>query len=395
MYYKRAIRKPAAILIASISLLLPQFFPAPAAAATTGRVIRVGPTQTYKTPSAAAAAAKDGDTIEIEAGEYPGDVAFWKASKLTIRGVNGMAHLDAAGKSADGKAIWVIQGNDTTIEHIEFSGCHVSDKNGAGIRQEGKGLVVRNCSFHDNEDGILCGSNAESDILIEYTEFHHNGANDGQSHNLYINQVRKLTFQFCYSHHANAGHLLKSRAQANFILYNRFADEKDGHSSYTIDLPNGGKSFLIGNLIQHGPQAENRTAISYGNEGAKNTSQELFVVNNTYVNERTHGGTFLHTANTSTAKIINNLITGTTEVVNGPGDTANNVITDKPGFADAAHYDYSLKPSSPALHAGIDPGKAGDFSLMPLFQYHHPLNREPRPKSAKPDVGAYAVAVKN
>jgi hypothetical protein len=62
-------------------------------------------------PSAAAAVAGDGDIIEIDAGEYVGDVAFWTANNLTIRGVGGMAHLRAAGNSAGGKAIWVIKGN--------------------------------------------------------------------------------------------------------------------------------------------------------------------------------------------------------------------------------------------------------------------------------------------
>ena len=38
-------------------------------------------------------------------------------------------------------------------------------------------------------------------------------------HNLYIGHVNKLTFRFNYSHHAYIGHNLKSRADANYILY--------------------------------------------------------------------------------------------------------------------------------------------------------------------------------
>ena len=86
------------------------------------RRLRVGPAQQFKIPSAAAAVAQDGDTIEIEAGEYAGDVAVWQANRLTIRGVNGFAHLAAHGNSAQHKAIWVICGNDTLVEQIEFSG---------------------------------------------------------------------------------------------------------------------------------------------------------------------------------------------------------------------------------------------------------------------------------
>lgn len=359
-----------------------------------GRHLHVGPLHQYKVPSAAAAAAQDGDTIEIEAGEYLGDVAVWAANHLTLRGVNGMAHLAASGKSAQQKAIWVIRGNDTTVEHIEFSDCRVPDRNGAGIRQEGKGLTVRRCSFHDNENGILAGACPESDILIEYSEFHHNGHGDGLSHNIYINQVRSFTFQFCASHHAKTGHIVKSRAQTNFILYNRLMDGQDGSSSYVIDIPNGGRSFVIGNIIQHGIHAENGIAISYAAEGAKNAVQELYVVNNTYVNKRAPSGSFLRVAGSPpTVRVINNLIVGSRTVLAGPGEASNNLVTDQPGFVDAALDDYRLTPQSPAVRAGIDPGKTGDakgFSLKPEFYYRHPLGGESRAKDGL-NIGACSI----
>ena len=74
---------------------------------------------------------------------YRGDVCAWSTSGLTITGVHGRAHIDAAGANSEGKAIWVIAGNDTTIENVELSGARVPDDNGAGIRQEGAGLTLR------------------------------------------------------------------------------------------------------------------------------------------------------------------------------------------------------------------------------------------------------------
>ena len=120
-------------------------------------LLSVGPGKTYAKPSQAAAAAKDGDTVEIAAGAYPGDVAVWRASRLTLRGKGGRVVLNAQGQSAERKAIWVIQGDDTWVENIEFVGASVPDRNGAGIRQEGQGMIVSNCFFYDNENGILWG----------------------------------------------------------------------------------------------------------------------------------------------------------------------------------------------------------------------------------------------
>jgi len=66
------------------------------------------------------------------------------------------------------------------IETIEFSGAKAGDRNGAGIRLEGKDLTLRNCFFHHNENGILTAVNEESDIFIEYSDFGYNGSCDGK-----------------------------------------------------------------------------------------------------------------------------------------------------------------------------------------------------------------------
>ena len=125
----------------------------------------VGPTQIYTVPSAVSGLVADGDTVEIDAGLYSGNVTKWFANRLVIRSKgNGYAHLEAAGNYAEGKAIWVIKGADCTVEGIEFSGCKVPDHNGAGIRQEGKNLILRNCFFHHNEMGILTSNDGVSDF---------------------------------------------------------------------------------------------------------------------------------------------------------------------------------------------------------------------------------------
>src|SRR5262249_22131431 len=131
------------------------------------------------------------------------------------------------------------------------------------------------------------------------------------SHNLYIGHAKQLTFRYNYSHRGNVGHLLKSRAATNYILYNRLTDESAGEASYEINLPNAGLSYVIGNLIEQGPNTMNSAIVDYGSEGPGPMS-DLFFVNNTVVNDRPNGGTFLQIAAAVTTPVVarNNILFG-------------------------------------------------------------------------------------
>ncbi len=351
-------------------------------------VLRVGAERALKRPSAAAQIARDGDVIEIDAGIYDGDTAVWRQHRLTMRAVGGRAHLRADGANAEGKAIWVIKGNHATIENMEFSGAKAEDQNGAGVRLEGAGLTVRDCYFHDNENGVLTNADQASDVVVEHSEFARNGFGDGQSHNLYIGSVRSFTLRFSYVHHALVGHNVKSRALKSYITYNRIMDENDGKSSYAVEFPDGGLSFVIGNVIQHGPAAENPTVVSYGAEGLKHPLNELQFVNNTVVNDRPAGGRFLFVRAGANARIANNVFSGGGEALSGPGELRNNVVAAKTDFVNPAGFDYRLKAGAAAIGRGVDPGSAHGFHLRPTAEYAHKAQRRARSGSEKLDAGA-------
>ncbi len=358
--------------------------------------LRVGAGRTYAAPCAAFSAAADGDTIEIDAGTYPGDVCALTKNALTVRGVgDGRARIDANGKNALGKGIWVVQGSDTTIENIEFSGASVPDDNGAGIRQEGKNLTVRRCSFRDNQNGILAGDVAGSTITIEYSEFDHNGAGDGYSHNLYINHIAKLVFRYNYSHRAVVGHLLKSRAAENHVLYNRLSGESDGTQSYELDFPNGGKTYVIGNAIEQGAATENPSLLAYLLEGANaaNPSDALFVVNNSFVN-RLGRGTFVNVGAATTPAVLSNNVFfgGGTVCTQASAKTTSNYSGAASCFVDAASLDLHLLPGSPCVDAGTAAGSDGAFSLLADAEYAHPSASAARAVTGAIDIGAYELA---
>ena len=295
------------------------------------RPLKVGPGEEFPSPATAAGFAADGDVVEIQAGHYPADVAIWRANRLTIRGVGGRPPITADGRHAEGKAIWVIQGDDVTIENVEMSGARVPDGNGAAIRAEGRNLTLRRVYFHDNENGLLAGKRLPGSVMtIEDSEFARNGAGDGQTHNLYVGGVDELVVRGCYLHHARSGQQVKSRAATTRILNSVLADGPDGNSSYLVDLSNGGQAFLTGNLLQQGPRTENFHLVSYGHEGIRHPRNALVVRDNTFINDRPGGGVFLRNVGASEVTVVNNRFYGKGEFVGDMGIFEGNVRLPRP-----------------------------------------------------------------
>lgn len=343
-------------------------------------VLRVGPGQAFRTIVAAARVARDGDTLEIEAGTYVQQVVVWTQKKLTLRGVHGRVRLLAGGASAEGKAIWVFRNGDYLVEHIEFSGARVEHRNGAGIRFEKGRLVVRDCLFEDNENGILAGNDKDSELVIEDSEFSHNGAGDGYSHNLYVGTMRKLTVSGSWSHHARIGHLLKSRARENHILYNRLTDEAGGTASYELEFPSGGIAYVIGNIIEQGPRTDNPHMLSFGAEGYAWPKNELYLINNTLVDDLPAYGVFLRVApGAGRVKAVNNLLLGPGRLDSaGPGEYLANFNVAVADVARASAYDYRLVPDAEVVGRAVDPGQANGVDLRPTREYVHPHHSRPQ-----------------
>jgi hypothetical protein len=397
----QAIRTNASrITLAVSALILGAAIAAPASAATRS----VGAGKTYATPCKAFAAAAKGDVIEIQAGTYTGDVCTISQSNLTIRGVNGRPQIVAGGKSAGGKAIWVVGGNDITIDNVEMLGAAVADKNGAALRLEGTNFTLRNSFLHDNENGILSGVNTASTITIENNEFGHNGRGDGYTHNVYIGKAGKLTFRYNFSHDAHVGHNLKTRALYNTIAYNRFSSLRDGETgstaagkpSYEIDVPNGGTTFIIGNVIQQPVSSNNPNMIAYGEEGVSGYATDLYIVNNTFVNDDSVRGTFVMIGGgvTTKVKLTNNLFSGFgTQITQASALKTANYQALAIGFVNRAAYDLRPLVTPLIVNAGARPGYAANgASLNSAASYKHTASYTDRVAiNGINDIGAYEV----
>ena len=344
------------------------------ASARSGRVLAVGPRRAVQSLALAARLAVDGDTVEVDAGEYVGDVAVWTHDRLTVRAVGGRALMRAAGRSAEDKAIWVVRGGAMRIEGIDFTGARVASRNGAGIRFEKGRLVVSDCSFIDNENGILTAGDREAELVIDASEFGHNGYGDGYSHNLYVGAIGMLTVTGCYFHHARVGHLLKSRAAQNHILYNRLTDETGGAASYELEFPNGGIAQVIGNIIAQGLRSENPILVSYGAEGYLARPNALTLTHNTLIDGVMTGGAFVYIRpGDRRVAIVNNLLVGDARFdTPAPGDYLNNLAAARGDFVAADDHDFRLVRGAAVVGKSAALATIAGPGLTPQREYVHP-----------------------
>ena len=160
-------------------------------------VLTVGTGEEYTTIAAAVAAASAGDTIDVNAGTYvAGDLKI--TQNLTLAAVGGTVDIvppASASKYNVARGLFII-GTETsapnvTIEGFSFSGAWSSSSNGAGIRYQGGNLTLDDDSFSNNQDGILAPPDVPGTGTIDVNDcvFDHNGAGDGQSHNMYIGWI--------------------------------------------------------------------------------------------------------------------------------------------------------------------------------------------------------------
>ncbi len=236
--------------------------------------------------AAAASSANSGDTLLLAPGTYK-ECASVRASNITIKAQRpGSAIFD--GVTCEGKAILVLKGNRVLIDGLVFKNAGVRDRNGAGIRGEGQGLVVKRSSFLNNENGILYSISTPGSVVIEDSVFDGNGTCEGAGgcgHGIYINQVTQLFVRRSTFLNTNTGHHLKSRALATTVEGCFFDEGPRGNSSYQIELSNGGALTARNNLIIKGPRTDNATAfIAVAMEGVKHPTPAPIIEGNRFIN---------------------------------------------------------------------------------------------------------------
>jgi hypothetical protein len=295
--------------------------------------LEVGAGKRYTTLSSAAAAANSYDTIVVYPGTYAG--ATWSDSNLTIKRAAGTAagSVVIKGRTQGDKGLFLIRGANITVDGLRFVGARSTSGNGAGIRQEGLNLTVRNSSFYDNEMAILAtpyptkgGSLTVTASTFDYNKSYVSGR---LGHSIYGNSLDKLTVTNSKFTRNFGGHYIKSRALATVVTGNNI-DDTDGGAAYLIDLPEGGAATIANNILVKGANPSNCcTAIAYGFEMAQGTGYQnvpgtVSIKDNKFTNKRASSVAFVGNKSTPSNPVYlwNNTLTavsGSVKPLSGAG----------------------------------------------------------------------------
>jgi hypothetical protein len=183
---------------------------------------------------------------------------------------------------------------------------------------------------------------------------------------------------------------------------------EEGQASREIDLPNGGMSIIMGNLIQQGPNSQNSNIVGYGMEGmSDSTDNHLYVLYNTILNEKQAGSFVQVNSATQVVRLTNNILAGRGSVLVGTPqtmDTTYNLhVTDTilARLVNSQSVNYRLTRSSPALGMAnktinyipnsYDKLFEDFIPLIPNDEYVHQCSSQRRYLHS--DVGAYENGV--
>ena len=207
------------------------------------------------------AKAPAGGSVAIPSGEYRlSDLRISKDLALVGERLGGVVFVGA--KPLAKGLIVTDPGISLSVEKIVFKGAASPDKNGAGIRHQGRDLIIRNCVFEDNENGLLATGDEKGRIHITSSQFRRNGHGDGRSHGVYVSKGASLLVEKTRFTATRVGHHIKTLTAETQITESKL-DDAMGNGSYHIDQTGGGVLEILATTLVQGVDASNPTMINY------------------------------------------------------------------------------------------------------------------------------------
>jgi hypothetical protein len=277
-----------------------------------------------------------------------------------VVGVGGRPRIDGKDRTSDGRAIWMIYGDNTTLDHFEF----VNEDNGkrghdawdqAAVYLRGNHLTVRNLYVHDNMQGFFNETRTGNtcNLTVENSIFEHNGDGGGHSHNLYVNHnISKLTMRGVWSRDCRGGHILKVRAHESDIQACMFTDMDGISLGWFLDFPNGGNHKFVGNVVAR-RSTKGSFLLAYGEDRFDNPApHRILIAQNTFVNDG--NGQFFNVRHIN-AEIQENILVGP-NTDDEKNDVGKNQVVDRSKLKNPQKDDYRVAepqrgPASYATYA--------------------------------------------
>ncbi|MEZ4271582.1 MAG: hypothetical protein R3C68_09165, partial [Myxococcota bacterium] len=220
-------------------------------------------------------------------------------SDVEIIGVCGRPHLKD--EVCQSKGLFLNQGRDITITHVEISNLEISAEEGgnaAAVRDQSLGnLNLRYVYFHHNQNGILGGKGI---VTIEWSKFESNGSSEheGFAHNTYFSaDVEELVIRnSLFLRARNQGNNMKSRAQ-KMLFECSVSASLDGVDSREMDLSEGGDVLIANSIVEQGPPSSNSNLIGFATESTdpdrRHSIMHLVIRNTDLINDRSGAGSFV------------------------------------------------------------------------------------------------------
>lgn len=282
----------------------------------------------------------NGGIIRIEPGIYREGGTLKRGLKNIL--ITGSPGVIFDGVAVGGKAAFVIQADEVTMESIECRNIAVPSRNGACIRHEGGNLTIRNMTFRDNENGILTWDKTNI-LTIENSLFERNGK-EGRAHGMYVSAQQLIVRKTRVLNAKDQGHGIKSRS-AYTLIEDSVVASLNGDDSYLIDIPNGGQAVIRNCLLVEGANTVNTNMFTYGAEGMRHKENSLLMEKNIIISDREEGSYFmvLH-KDAPKPNLVRNFIVGPITYEDWP---AGNFF-----FEDRAELKFPPAPELPPVNLG-------------------------------------------
>jgi len=255
----------------------------------------------------AKSAIEDGSTIHLKAGFYSSGL-YLSQSNIQIIGEPNVIFDNV---SVDGKAAFVLTGDNVFIESITCTNIQVKDLNGACIRFEGNNLTARNIHVEDSQSGIMT-SQSNGYLKVEYSTFNRIGGKAkgrGYSHAIYA-KVKELIFEnSSITSTKGEGSGIKSRSE-RVLVNNSLIASLDAKDSRLIDAAEGGELIIRNSVLQQGNASSNSQLIAFALEKRTYSINHIEMTNNLLFLDREKANVIVADKGSPNKKIINNVFVG-------------------------------------------------------------------------------------